>query len=48
LLIDFDLKIGIRFLYENRIAILRSVCSLDPGMIFQSQIDFSLKNGDRF
>jgi len=46
--IDFDLETGDRFSYENQDPILRSVCFFIPETIFQSRIDFKMKNGIRF
>ncbi len=45
--IDFDLKIGIRFSYRNRIAILCSICGILFMPAFQSRIDFKMKTGIR-
>jgi len=42
------MKIGDRFSYENRDPILCSVCIFIPETIFQSLIDFKMKNADRF
>jgi hypothetical protein len=45
---DCSFKIADRFSYENRDPILRSVSTCGPETVFQSLIDFKMKNANRF